>query len=341
MKYAERCMKPATARPPEECFITRHELVQSARLLGERYEFEGYLPDEHEPLLDGAFHTRTLQPGLILHAAQTRDRYNLCTRNVQMHPGVKLVVVVDGSTEFAYGPQRFVLGPQGESLAGRTQGILLNLLERDTFSRRWQRGRRERKVSLTLTREWLVANGLVGSTEVAHFLQNHLSDRPWLLTARAIELCHQIVQLGTPTTGLDSLRLQACCLNLVVEAFGSAFPEREHHDGLRSLDRQRLAQLDELLHTAQAKDLSTPELARQVGSNPTSLQALAHRVWGCTLADRARAIRLDRARDSLRQGENIAQVASEAGYGAPSNFSTAFKRHFGITPRQAQQRSGR
>ena len=43
------------------------------------------------------------------------------------------------------------------------------------------------------------------------------------------------------------------------------------------------------------------------------------------------------ARDAMeRDGISVAEAAYDAGYSSPANFSTAFKRMFGLSPREAK-----
>jgi AraC-like DNA-binding protein len=45
-----------------------------------------------------------------------------------------------------------------------------------------------------------------------------------------------------------------------------------------------------------------------------------------------------RARQALEQeGRSVGEAADIAGYTSAANFATAFKRHFGITPRQCRE----
>lgn len=74
------------------------------------------------------------------------------------------------------------------------------------------------------------------------------------------------------------------------------------------------------------------DIARAVGSNPTSLQALARRAWGMSVFERLRTIRLEKARALLLRGGAVAQAAELAGYSAASNFATAFRQHYGVSP---------
>jgi AraC-like DNA-binding protein len=49
--------------------------------------------------------------------------------------------------------------------------------------------------------------------------------------------------------------------------------------------------------------------------------------------------RLALAADLLReQGATVGQVAARVGYTSPFTFSTAFKRHYGVSPRRHRER---
>ena len=75
------------------------------------------------------------------------------------------------------------------------------------------------------------------------------------------------------------------------------------------------------------------ELARQVGINKNKLNQNFRQVFGTSVFDYLHIHRLEQARELLRNKEkNITEVAFEVGYAQHSNFTRAFKKHFGINP---------
>jgi AraC-like DNA-binding protein len=260
----------------------------------------------------------------------------------QLDPGVMLVLLVDGATELSCGRHRFQLGPRGADPAQRGSGALVNLAEEDLFSRRWLAGRTERKVSLTLTPQWMEEGGLAAHGDHAAlrtFCREHMARRSWKLSPRAEALARRILEPPSFEPGLSRLRLEARCIELAAEALtaiGDAAPEPS---ALREIDRWRLRQLVDLLRAAAgaapSTALSMAAIAREVGSNPMSLQALTRRAWGCSVFERLRTLRLDRAQAMLLRGASVAEAATVAGYAAATNFATAYRRRFGCTPRQA------
>lgn len=319
--------------------IARADLERSARLLGSGYVFEGAEPAPEEAVLAGRFNTHVLRPGLILHAAEVRDLHDMHTRHTLHHPGIKIVVVPDGATDIAFGPRRFRLGPKAAGRNAPQQGVLLSMTEPTTFARRWERGRAERKVSLTLTTDWLEQGLLAGSAAPAglrRFAGSHLDWRPWNVTPRARELARQILAPDAYLPGLHRLRLESRCIELATEALAALAPASTPSDWLSATDRSRLARLDELLHEDTTADMSVADIARAVGSNPTSLQALARHAWGATVFERLRAIRMEKARALLVRGAGVGQAAEAAGYASATNFATAFRQRYGITPSKAR-----
>ncbi|MDM5180797.1 helix-turn-helix domain-containing protein [Massilia sp. DJPM01] len=318
--------------------VTRADLMRSAGLLGADYTFHDSGPAE-EAVLEGLFDTLHLhlRPGLILHAAAVRDLRDLSTSN-SLYPGIKIVVVIDGGTDLSFGHRRFALGPDSAGPGARAAGALVNLAETDCFSRRWQRGRHEKKVSLTLTPEWMAVAGLDAHgapPALRTFLREHLACQPWMVSARARQLAAEILAPPSFLPGLQRLRLEGRCIALATEALARFAPAADAAPPLRAADRRRLARLEELLRSDAGAQLSMAAIARALGTNPSSLQSLTQREWGTSVFGRLRLLRMEQARLLLAGGAGVAQAARAAGYAAASNFATAFKKQYGVSPRHA------
>lgn len=111
------------------------------------------------------------------------------------------------------------------------------------------------------------------------------------------------------------------------EAAGEAIPEILDKP-LAMLIRARDRLLENL---AEPPDLST--LARQCGTNRTSLQRLFRSHLGTSVFGYVREQRLLRARRLLEQGGHTLDAAAEAvGYRNGRDLARAFKQRFGVTP---------
>lgn len=88
---------------------------------------------------------------------------------------------------------------------------------------------------------------------------------------------------------------------------------------------------------------STPfvEMAHSLGMNESKLAAGFKHLFGITMSDYLHGLRMDKANEMLAMNDmNVTEVAMEVGYEYQSNFSKAFKKHFGLTPKEVR-RGGR
>jgi len=284
-------------------------------------------------LLHGSVHTEELRPGLVLYRTAVRDLHSLRTSNL-LHPGLKLCVLVQGSSELAYGARGFALGPQ----AAHGAAVLVNLAEPDRFVRQWRRGRSERKVTLTLRPEWFAAAGLEDAG-IDAFRREHLAVAPWRPSARALALAAQLASPPPLPPGLQRLWLESRCLDLAGEALGAvagAAPPAPAA-GLDARGLRRLRALRDFLDSGGADGMGLAQIARHAGMSAAHLQRHFPKVGGTSVIDYLRVARLQRAREALERGDaDVAAAALLAGYRSPANFATAFRRRFGMTPRQAR-----
>jgi len=81
------------------------------------------------------------------------------------------------------------------------------------------------------------------------------------------------------------------------------------------------------------------ELAAACRIGAALLQRAFHRMYGVSASDFLRTSRLSTARDALLQlGLSVTEAAYAVGYANPANFSTAFRKYFGIRAEQLPSR---
>lgn len=97
----------------------------------------------------------------------------------------------------------------------------------------------------------------------------------------------------------------------------------------------QLESVRERIHQQFSLPLTVPELAHAVGTNESKLSRLFRERYGMPVYEYLRTVRLNRARELLRSPDySITDVALMVGYEHPANFATAFRRQFGVSPRQ-------
>jgi AraC-like DNA-binding protein len=87
-----------------------------------------------------------------------------------------------------------------------------------------------------------------------------------------------------------------------------------------------------LMDTRIVDPLSLDFLAKQVGISKYHLIRLFKQVLGITPYQYQQKIRLEQARDALRDGMNVSEAAFFYGFTDVSAFSKAFKKRFGASP---------
>ena len=123
-------------------------------------------------------------------------------------------------------------------------------------------------------------------------------------------------------------------LCLFVDAMRQSSGDEPQPDSpsVRALGRVQLAR--RILEEHLAAPPTVEQLARRVGVNRTRLRHDFKCFFGITIAEFIRAERMERARQLLRdETVSISAIAEAVGYHHAGNFSAAFRRHFGLSPR--------
>ncbi len=136
-----------------------------------------------------------------------------------------------------------------------------------------------------------------------------------------------------PTDALDRhiamLNLAALELrHLVPTPVADAAPPRWSEDELARLERAR-----ELLSTQMDRALTVAYLSAAVGLGEHRLKQGFRAVFGASPQALLLELRMRRAWALLETGCQVAQAAWQVGYAHPPNFSTAFTRFFGRSPK--------
>ncbi|WP_355661139.1 helix-turn-helix transcriptional regulator [Halomonas salifodinae] len=104
-------------------------------------------------------------------------------------------------------------------------------------------------------------------------------------------------------------------------------------------DRQALEEARRRLLADLARPPRLAELSRGIGMSESRLKQRFKEHYGETLSDCLRQARLREAERLLdNDGLPIARIATDLGYEHAANFTTAFKREVGLTPREYRKR---
>lgn len=154
------------------------------------------------------------------------------------------------------------------------------------------------------------------------------------LAANSLLTCELEGALLKSYAEAKALELLALTIQAVIEnEQGLLRPER----GLTSRDIDCINEARQILDGNYVTPPTIGDLARQVGVNEAKLMHAFKQVFGQTIFDYTQRLRMDEAKRLLETTEkSITEIAFDVGYEYSSNFTTAFKRRFFITPSVAR-----
>lgn len=107
----------------------------------------------------------------------------------------------------------------------------------------------------------------------------------------------------------------------------------KEHGGITGFEHTALLNAREILTAQYLDPPSTGELARLVALNEHRLRTGFKQLFGKSLYDYARGLRLEDARHLLEDASlSVGQVASLVGYVNASHFAQAFRKEYGVNP---------
>ncbi len=166
---------------------------------------------------------------------------------------------------------------------------------------------------------------------VSRFSSTSLPVHPQMWT-----IVEEIMRPGLPGT-LDALLVEAKSLELLYLAARQILNNGHSSENVRDRDRKKVEDLCRMLDADTQASLSISEMSKQLAWNETQMMECFKQVMGTTISNYRQQGRMELALKMLRDTDNsITEIAFNAGYDHPGNFSTAFKRTFGFSPRKAR-----
>lgn len=289
------------------------------------------------PVLQGSFEMRCLRPGLVLHVSDAIDQYDLVTHSEQQ-PGLTLQIFLKGTVDATVDGKPLMDREMGAD-SNRPRALIISRNKTSLLERRGHRGDHIRKVSLRVTNEWLSQSDWrhdEKGSAIDRFTRKHLAQHVWTPSPRLISLAELILEAAISSAPMANLHLESLALELLAESLKQLTigTEGTAQPSLVALDQRRIRKVEQFLDSC---DGFTPlqEIAEATGLSISTLQRLFQTVHGMSAFKYIRQRNLERAMVALdRDRISVKEAAFLAGYSSAANFSTAFRKAFGRTPRQ-------
>jgi AraC-like DNA-binding protein len=154
-----------------------------------------------------------------------------------------------------------------------------------------------------------------------------LSRQAQFVSGREVVLAHRLYREFQKDDSAAPLAMEGLLLDLVAQLARTG--ERIQAGDCPAWARRAR----EIIHEHVATPLSVAAIAEEVGVHPATLARGFRRIFGCSIGDMQRRLRLELALVDLADTEQpLAQVALRAGFYDQSHFTNLFRRSYGTTP---------
>ncbi|MHC1550473.1 helix-turn-helix transcriptional regulator [Phyllobacterium sp. K27] len=292
-----------------------------------------------DTLIEGQFLHRQLRHGMCIHGGDVMEERAFTATSV-LREGLSCIFFLQGQVELNVGDRNFVFKGNRHC---NLEGAAIMSVSEERFERISRERQHVRHLVVSVTPEWLeMDGGDVASGSLAQRLfKDHLAHGRWIPTPRLREVVRQVMAPSDMIPSLHNLFLEGRCVEIVAETVAALLNTDRAQQRPAALTKRELLRLQRAKEVI-AKDIATPltveAISRAAGVSASGLQRLFRVSEEMSVFEYARKARLERAFAALRSDEASVNDASLlAGYSSPENFATAFRRQFGIRPRDVRK----
>lgn len=289
---------------------------------GERYGIDYRFPQLHDadavgsPVLHGDVEEMTLSSGISLTHSDVRVLQPYETTSRHSSP-LYMLVVLEGSVTLTLSGNEYVVR-SGMAFSSRLSEEQVMSARHDADSTLktlsfgvYPNDARRESLLESLLLEWQSLNASTFVWQVPGFVLSGIQ--------------HAQQQ------GVSALTRRLLLEGLMYQLLGHGLHQRQQHRPCRP-EHVRLERVRSRLEQSPEQNHTLAELAALAAMSQSSLRSKFRQRYGCTLFDYLRDCRLALARRYLLEGYSVQQAAWMCGYQHATNFSTAFRRRYGISP---------
>lgn len=295
---------------------------------------------QEDTLARGHFFGMELRRGLSLHYSDAQEQ-PYATLSSQP-AGLSCMFLLNGEMDITVGGRKFAFN--GLHQGGSFSAISVFKTAEVPLERKVHQTQRVRKLILHATPEWLRAEGqdvFWNRQPLEQLIHEPMAAYNGSPTPRQQQIIQEMFNPAVHNAALLPLYLESRVIEILAESLSvliSRNNTQAQHCQLKHHDQVRLQRARDLIAQFDRGPLTVDIIARETGISASGLQKLFRRAEGVSVFEYVRRTRLQQAMLRLQSGQMSVQAVSElAGYKSPENFATAFKRQFGITPREASR----
>lgn len=143
---------------------------------------------------------------------------------------------------------------------------------------------------------------------------------------RGLSELYRVMQGESPS--LEAGSLYVSFVSALIKRYGTSRLRESEMTG----EERRVSRVKEMLNELYGEDISLDFLAENAGCTPYHLIRFFSRDVGMTPYAYLLHLRVERARQMIREGRKLAETAADTGFADQSHMSRHFKARYGITP---------
>lgn len=281
---------------------------------------------------DCHFERHLLEPGLALVSSRYRPHQDLIETSEQ-DTGQRTLVLAFGLSGRSEYRDR-----QGNSLLFQAGHTSASVFAHGQGERRFLAGQDVQQLRLIVNESTLAL--YLGEQRCAQLLGSAHATRQLAFYTHTLDSQPHLQALTrlNRDPDQDRLGLRIHALSLLQQQLLRLAPQQAPHSRLTDSERHKLEQARQIIVEQLHQPITHDYLCACVGLSEFRLKAGFKAHFGSSPKEMLLQVRMQRAMELLESGRQVAEAAYRVGYAHPSNFSTAFTRFFGRTPKSVAGR---
>lgn len=202
-------------------------------------------------------------------------------------------------------------------------------------------GMKDYQLTITVTKDWLLSHvekeksylfGILESGKPFYLFESLTSEM-----MQVIRTIHELVE-SDPPFQKASLHLKTMELFLLFLKKAERRSYTGEFSGINQMDVRNAFKVRERILASVPEKIAVSRLAADNGMSQRKLQIIFKQIFGMTISQFALTEKMIRAKDMLESGRyNVSETGYGLGYQNLSHFTQAFRKHFGMNPKQYSQ----
>ena len=300
-------------------------------------------------LVDGKVQFDKKPSGLTIHTTNTIENGDGKATS-EVSERINILVLIEGDIKFAFNQNQYQI------TAAQQPVLLMSVINgTEVFTRYFQQNCRVKKVTISVDKDWLFSRcKSINDLKIMERLFSSSSQvHHWPCDTLTLSLANELLNVNQSEDICQQLKAEQIGFQLFNLSYSKIARELGQQSE-RALSASMLPVTDTIkIHSATntinyeaqvarfiKQSLTLAEIADKLGASISTLQRYFKTKHQMTLKEYIRVQKLEQARRSLLfEQQTIGEASYFAGYNHVSNFVTAFKKHFDITPAELQKQT--